>query len=327
MQSSSDFSTWSQFFSNAQIPQQFVNSYASKFCENRIRFDMLADIDKVLLNEMGITAIGDCLSILKHAKVIITKLEEEKKEAFSRETPKKRGEVAKRIIENCLGDTESKQEKSSSNLSQDLISRLNFTKSPVVKFNEESLGKVVVSSTTDDLDYGDKTKNLKRKLNDDVENTVKEKPLEYRGLLKNTSHNGTQVKPASLNDALKKKKTESKVICLSKKEVNGMEKAGDVVQAETKKIVSLKYIKQSSELEKDKQNSVFSRIKPLAKSSSAAAAVRLLKEAVQTKNHEQKIIPISSEFKNERSTQGPKIVKLNQSQRLNKSVHDRLSFK
>jgi hypothetical protein len=31
---------------------------------------MLIDLDRALLNEMGISAIGDCLSILKHAKTI-----------------------------------------------------------------------------------------------------------------------------------------------------------------------------------------------------------------------------------------------------------------
>ena len=65
---------WCRFFRDALIPEQFVNVYASKFNENRIRFDMLCDIDKTLLNEMGIVAIGDCLSILKHAKAAYAKV-------------------------------------------------------------------------------------------------------------------------------------------------------------------------------------------------------------------------------------------------------------
>ncbi len=59
---------WVQFFKEASIPAQYVQSYAHKFTENRIRFDMLPDLDRQLLNELGISAIGDCLSILKHAK-------------------------------------------------------------------------------------------------------------------------------------------------------------------------------------------------------------------------------------------------------------------
>lgn len=280
---------------------------------------MLSDIDKSLLNEMGITAIGDCLSILKHAKVIIAKFDEEKKDVIYRDTPKKRGEVAKRIIENYLGDNDPKLEKPTSNLSQDLIARLNFTKLPVVKFNEESLGKVVVSSTTDDLDYGEKTLKLKRRLNDNDEITDDEKPLEYRGLLKNA--NSTSAKPVSLNDALKKKKTESKIINLNKKQDNQTANVVDINQ--TKKIISLKNIKKPQVEEKE---SVFSRIKPLAKSSSSAAAVRLLKEAVQIKNSDKKLTPVSSESNDESMKQATKIVKLNQSKRSTKSIHERLSF-
>jgi hypothetical protein len=69
-----EYASWCRFFRDALIPDQFVHVYASKFVENRIRFDMLADIDKNLLNEMGIVAIGDCLSILKHAKATFTKV-------------------------------------------------------------------------------------------------------------------------------------------------------------------------------------------------------------------------------------------------------------
>ena len=61
---------WFRFFKNASIPAGFAQNYAKKFVENRIRFEMLADLDRQLLNELGITAIGDCLSILKHAKVV-----------------------------------------------------------------------------------------------------------------------------------------------------------------------------------------------------------------------------------------------------------------
>jgi hypothetical protein len=70
----SDLQVWQRFFKDALIPVQFIQTYANKFTENRIRFDMLADLDKSLLNEMGITAIGDCLSILKHAKTIISQV-------------------------------------------------------------------------------------------------------------------------------------------------------------------------------------------------------------------------------------------------------------
>ncbi|CAF0956551.1 unnamed protein product [Brachionus calyciflorus] len=342
MQSTTDFATWAQFFKNAQIHQQFVNIYANKFCENRIRFDMLSDIDKTLLNEMGITAIGDCLSILKHAKVIIAKLEEEKKESLLKENPKKRGEVAKRIIENCLGDQEVKIEKPSSTLSQDLISRLNFTKNPIVKFNEESLGKVVVSSTTDDLDF-DKSKKLtiKRKLTEnESESSNKDKPLEYRGFLKNTPDIPQSERPISLNEALKIKKTGTNIIKLNKnnseenkghKLDKGIQQGLESIRKEStetnKKVISLKNIKESKETEIvsiEKKNSVFDRIKPSSGTVAGAAAVRLLKEAVTLQQNQKKSSTIET-------NEEPKIIRLNQPvvKRLNnnvKSVHERLSF-
>lgn len=61
-------SVWIQFFKDSAIPDKYVQLYTNKFTENRIRLDMLADLDRPLLNDLGITAIGDCLSILKHAK-------------------------------------------------------------------------------------------------------------------------------------------------------------------------------------------------------------------------------------------------------------------
>ncbi len=69
-----EYSKWIKFFKDASIPPEYVETYAKKFAENRIRFDLLADLDRPLLNEMGITAIGDCLSILKHAKSISSKV-------------------------------------------------------------------------------------------------------------------------------------------------------------------------------------------------------------------------------------------------------------
>jgi uncharacterized protein (DUF1697 family) len=69
-----DLNTWTQFFKEACVPAQFVHEYAVKFYENRIRFDMLNELDKNLLNEMGITAIGDCLCILKHSKHVYSKV-------------------------------------------------------------------------------------------------------------------------------------------------------------------------------------------------------------------------------------------------------------
>lgn len=179
----SDTSMWVQFFKDASIPSQYVQSYANKFTENRIRFDMLQDLDRPLLNELGISAIGDCLSILKHAKTWTPKLPDiiESKSAkstktvascipsFSTATESTNSEKPIKSAE-TLDKPEKLNSAISSNLSASLVSRLNFNpqksvhervtpavsveeenKAPKRKLNctEESVG----SSTRSVLEY------------------------------------------------------------------------------------------------------------------------------------------------------------------------------
>ncbi|XP_063793751.1 uncharacterized protein C19orf47 homolog isoform X2 [Pseudophryne corroboree] len=63
-------SEWIAFFKEAGIPAGPAVNYAVMFVDNRIQKTMLMDLNKEIMNEMGITAVGDVIAILKHAKVV-----------------------------------------------------------------------------------------------------------------------------------------------------------------------------------------------------------------------------------------------------------------
>ncbi|KAH0631470.1 hypothetical protein JD844_005804 [Phrynosoma platyrhinos] len=63
-------SEWIQFFKEAGIPPGPAVNYAVMFVDNRIQKNMLMDLNKEIMNELGITIVGDIIAILKHAKVV-----------------------------------------------------------------------------------------------------------------------------------------------------------------------------------------------------------------------------------------------------------------
>ena len=67
-------SDWLQFLLEAGIPASQAANYAVSFVENRIEKDMLGDLDKDYLKELGVTVLGDVISILKHAKKVASQV-------------------------------------------------------------------------------------------------------------------------------------------------------------------------------------------------------------------------------------------------------------
>ncbi|KAH9488117.1 hypothetical protein Btru_065001 [Bulinus truncatus] len=68
MSSMSETSYWINFFTKAGIPAGDAAHYAVMFSDNRITREMLLDLSKEYLTDMGITRLGDIIAILKHAK-------------------------------------------------------------------------------------------------------------------------------------------------------------------------------------------------------------------------------------------------------------------
>ncbi|BFZ11714.1 hypothetical protein BsWGS_14753 [Bradybaena similaris] len=68
--SMSETSYWINFFTTAGIPAGDSAHYAIMFSDNRITKEMLLDLSKEYLTDMGISRLGDIIAILKHAKLV-----------------------------------------------------------------------------------------------------------------------------------------------------------------------------------------------------------------------------------------------------------------
>jgi len=60
---------WFKFFLDAGLPPSDAGNYAATFMEHRIQPDMLGDLTKDYLTDMGIKVLGDIIAILKHARI------------------------------------------------------------------------------------------------------------------------------------------------------------------------------------------------------------------------------------------------------------------
>ncbi|KFM74339.1 hypothetical protein X975_02271, partial [Stegodyphus mimosarum] len=73
-----DTSQWIAFFTKAGLPPNVAANYALIFSDNRIQLDMLMDLSKEYLFDMGIRVMGDVIAILRFAKEFHTQLAKER---------------------------------------------------------------------------------------------------------------------------------------------------------------------------------------------------------------------------------------------------------
>ncbi|XKL66160.1 hypothetical protein PGB90_009580 [Kerria lacca] len=84
---------WKKFFCDAGIPLSEASTYAYKFAHNRIQTNMLADLNKDYLKEMGITILGDVIAILRHSKQVYEEIQNNEKIEFPDENKESQKEI------------------------------------------------------------------------------------------------------------------------------------------------------------------------------------------------------------------------------------------
>lgn len=89
-------SYWFQFFKNAGIPENICLQYSKLFAEHRIQKSQLIDFNKSLLNEIGITAVGDVLAVLKFAQKEAEKCSYEKLGILEKQIEKAKKSILKK---------------------------------------------------------------------------------------------------------------------------------------------------------------------------------------------------------------------------------------
>lgn len=166
---------WVKFFKGAGFPLDVATKHAVVFSNNRIKPDMLPDLDKPSLKDMGITLMGDMIAILRYAKKVV---EETTCERFLVDSEDNDGPpktlVKKVTVKNPTNKTVIPKLKS------DTVATKKIIKIPTSSVKKPIIAKKTASSSSSsssgniliDLANEKKQTILKRKLEDDEEDVT-----------------------------------------------------------------------------------------------------------------------------------------------------------
>nr|XP_003699260.1 PREDICTED: uncharacterized protein C19orf47 [Megachile rotundata] len=157
---------WVKFFKGAGFPQDVATKHAVVFSNNRIKPDMLPDLDKPSLKEMGITLMGDMIAILRYAKKVV---EETTCEKFLVDTEDTSG-IPKPTVKKVVSKTSTKAV--TSKIKPETVVTKKILKTPTTSVKKASSIKKSVSIPSEAVTSRSNQKKqiiLKRKLEDEDE--------------------------------------------------------------------------------------------------------------------------------------------------------------
>lgn len=164
---------WVKFFKGAGFPQDVATKHAVVFSNNRIKPDMLPDLDKPSLKEMGITLMGDMIAILRYAKKVVEETTCERFLVDSEDSTGVPKVVPKPIVKKVAAKMVPAIKTSSAKLKPESVSVKRVTKVPSTLIKKTVTIKKPTSASVgivSDLDSQNKKQTiLKRKLDEEDE--------------------------------------------------------------------------------------------------------------------------------------------------------------
>lgn len=207
---------WVKFFKGAGFSLDVATKHAVVFSNNRIKPDMLPDLDKPSLKEMGITLMGDMIAILRYAKKVVEETTCERFLVDSEDIaspPKVNSKpVVKKVISKEIGNKTVVSLAPKTDATKKIIKPLSTTAKKIM-----TIKKPISVSTTNNT-INQKQTSVKRKLvseeiyedDDDNWNIMKKKTKTINGKDDTVEYTVTVPKPTSVRTQVLKKPVEQK---------------------------------------------------------------------------------------------------------------------